>query len=298
MNAVKKVAIIGSNGYIGRHLNSLLKKENIFSACYDFDDRNGACYVDLTKSDSVSQINFDVDYIFLISGLTGTYSGFDCYEDFLHVNELGLLNLLEAIRKSSFRPKIIFPSTRLVYKGSDRPLREMDEKETRTIYSVNKLACEGLLYAYWNSFNIPYTIFRICVPYGNLYDGDYSFGTIGSFVKKALEHQPIKLYGGGVYKRTFTHIKDICTLMIKGGFHNESSGEIYNIGGETCTLAAAANMIAGKIDTTICDVPWPEKDWKIETGDTFFDDSKLKKLLGSFSYISLNEYSNGLVINI
>ena len=41
----------------------------------------------------------------------------------------------------------------------DSPLKENDEKETKTIYAVNKLICENLLYAYNNSFDIPYTIF-------------------------------------------------------------------------------------------------------------------------------------------
>ena len=43
--------------------------------------------------------------------------------------------------------------------GIDSPLKENDEKETKTIYAVNKLICENLLYAYNNSFDIPYTIF-------------------------------------------------------------------------------------------------------------------------------------------
>jgi UDP-glucose 4-epimerase len=35
------------------------------------------------------------------------------------VNEKGLLHLLNHIRLSPYRPKIIFPSTRLVYQGAD-----------------------------------------------------------------------------------------------------------------------------------------------------------------------------------
>lgn len=81
----------------------------------------------------------------------------------MDVNEKGLLHLLNHIRLSPYRPKIIFPSTRLVYQGADKALTEEAKKETKTIYAVNKLACEGYLYAYRQSFDIPYTIFRICI---------------------------------------------------------------------------------------------------------------------------------------
>lgn len=67
-------------------------------------------------------------------------------------------------------------------------MKEDDEKETKTIYAVNKIACENLLYAYRQNFDIPYTIFRICVPFGNMFSDDYSFGTIGFL---SVKHQMI-----------------------------------------------------------------------------------------------------------
>ena len=59
---------------------------------------------------------------------------------------------------------------------------------------------------------------------------DYSFGTIGNFINSALKNHNVTLYGSREYKRTFTHIKEICSLMIKGGFHEQFNGNIYNIG--------------------------------------------------------------------
>ena len=78
----KKCAIIGSNGYIGRHLYTYLLKKGILLDPYDIGDSDLPNYkkIDLTSKDSLSIINMDVDYIFLFSGLTGTYAGFDNYE--------------------------------------------------------------------------------------------------------------------------------------------------------------------------------------------------------------------------
>lgn len=250
--------------------------------------------VDMTDVNSISRIDLDVDYIFMFAGLTGTYAGFDAYEKYIKINEIALLNLLNAIRKTEHRPKVIFPSTRLVYKGYDKPLWEEDEKESKTIYSANKIACEGYLQAYHDSFDIPYTVFRICIPYGNLLSTDYSFGTVGFFIKQAKAGNDITLYGGGTIKRTFTHMENLCFQIVEGAMKNESDGQIYNVGGETLSLKQAAETIAAKFGTKVVGVPWPERDLRIESDHTYFDDTKIQSLLGGFSYKKLEDFSNDI----
>lgn len=293
-----KIAILGANGFIGKHIAHYLKSYgNIHIDCYDVvEESNLPNYhnVDLTNKESVALINMNVDYIFMFAGLTGTYVGFDSFERYISVNEIALLNLLDAIRKSEYRPKVIFPSTRLVYKGYDKPLKEEDEKECKTIYSANKIACEGYLHAYYDSFDIPYTVFRICIPYGNLLSTDYSFGTVGFFIKQASVGKDITLYGGGNIKRTFTHMEDLCRQVIEGAFKPESNGEIYNVGGETLSLHDAAKIIAKKYGVNVTAVPWPERDLRIESNHTYFDDSKIQALLHFGDYKKLIDFTNDL----
>ena len=141
-----KIAIIGSKGFIGKHIEWYLRQrgeKEIFT--YDCVDSNEWNYrkVDLSSEESVHTIDVNVDYIYFFAGLTGTFVGFDKINSYVDVNEKGLLHLLNHIRLSPYRPKIIFPSTRLVYQGADKALTEEAKKETKTIYAVNKLACEG-----------------------------------------------------------------------------------------------------------------------------------------------------------
>lgn len=291
---MKKIAIIGSKGFLGKHIEWYFRQNtNYLIETYDCIQGNERFYtqIDLSNPESVKCINVDTDYIFMFSGLTGTYMGFDNAERFLKVNEQGLINLLNHIRLSKYRPKIIYPSTRLVYKGRDSALTEEDEKETKTIYAVNKIACENYLYAYYNSFNIPYTIFRICIPYGNLLDKNYSFGTIGHFLKMAQNGQNITLYGNGNLKRTFTHIYDVCYQIIEGGLMSKSDGGIYNVGGETYSLKEVAEFIATLYNVKITEIPWPDKDLQIESGHTYFNDLRIQKLLGGYNYKSLKNQS-------
>lgn len=291
-----KCAIIGGKGYIGKHLAYYLKGRGFSIKCYDVipgDEVDYQC-VDMTCAESVSKIDLNVDYIFMFAGLTGTYAGFDAYEKYININEIALLNLLDAIRKSEYRPKVVFPSTRLVYKGYDKALKEEEEKESKTIYAANKIACEGYLQAYHDSFDIPYTVFRICIPYGNMLSTDYSFGTVGFFIKQAKAGKDITLYGGGTVKRTFTHMEDLCYQIVEGAMKKESDGQIYNVGGETLSLRQAAEIVANKFGTNVVSVPWPERDLRIESDHTYFDDTKIQALLGGMTYKCLEDFSKDI----
>ena len=289
---MSKCAIIGSKGYIGKHLEYYLKQKKNDVVCYDVVESEDVNYhrCDLTDFESVSRIiDLKVDYIFMFAGLTGTYVGFDKANIFVNVNEMGLINLLNCIRESKYRPKIIFPSTRLIYKGADKALKEDDEKETKTIYAVNKIACENLLYAYRQNFDIPYTIFRICVPFGNMFSDDYSFGTIGFFIRQASNDRRITLYGDGSIKRTFTSMHDLCKQIVEVGMERVSDGEIYNIGGHTYSLRNAAEIIASYYKAEISFISWPERDLKMESGSTYFDSSKIERVMGKIVFESLEE---------
>ncbi len=278
-----KAAIIGANGYIGRHISYYLRRTGWYVSCYDVSGPD-CVNVDMTDRLSVEKIDFDVDTIFMFAGLTGTYAGFDKYETYVNINEITLLNLLNAIRLSPFRPRIVFPSSRLVYKDVEYALRENDEKETKTIYAVNKLACEGYLYAYSNSFEIPFTIVRICVPFGNLLGNDYSFGTLGFMIRQAQTKKEITLYGTGKVRRTFTSMGDLCKQIVNIATSSEGINDVYNIGGVTYSLVDVADVVAQRYGAKLSFVDYPTRDLLIESGSTFFDSSKIEGIIGSFKY--------------
>lgn len=285
----KRCTIIGNQGYIGKHLVHYLQMVyHTEPTCYDVGQ------IDLTNKESLQCIDLDVDYLFVFAGLTGTHASFEKYEQYTLVNEVGLMNLLDLISQSPYRPHIVYPSSRLVYKGIDKPLKEDDEKEAKTIYAANKIACEHLLHAYANRYGIPYTICRICVPYGNMLSGDYSFGTVGAFLRRAKTGENISLYGGGTIKRTFTHIEDVCYQIVNAAFYQRDKEQIYNIGGETLSLHDAAQIIADKYGVKVLSIEWPEKDFLIESGHTYFDDTKIRAAIQPIEYKRLKDFVKDL----
>ena len=155
-------------------------------------------------------------------------------------------------------------------------LKEDDAKEAKTIYAANKLNSENILWMYKNAFGIDYTIFRICVPYGNLFDDQFSYGTLGFFINKAKNKESITLYGDGLIGRTFTHVSDISSIIINSIQTKITKNEIYNIGGENMNLRDVARMIAKKYGVEVTYSNWPYLALKLESDDTIFDDSKLR----------------------
>ncbi|NCA86458.1 MAG: NAD(P)-dependent oxidoreductase [Clostridia bacterium] len=283
---MQKAIVIGSNGYLGRHLADYLQQHNYAAALYDLQEKSllpdqPYARLDISNAADFNQLDAAIDYIFFMAGLTGTGAGFDRHEDFVRVNETGLLNLLQWMRKTGCRARIIYPSTRLIYKGvKDYALKESDVKETKTIYALNKLAAENLLWMYHNAFDLNYTIFRICVPYGNVFGGGFSYGTVGFFISQAQQQGAITIFGDGSIRRTFTHVSDIAAAMVASIQLSETENEIYNIGGENLSLRQAAQLVADKFGVQIKLVDWPKLALRLESDDTVFDDSKLRNAIG------------------
>ena len=281
---MKKINIIGANSYIARNLIYVLKRDyQCQLRLYDYapeqkDGETGYVSVNVFDKESVSKIDFDCDVVFMFVGKTGSAEGFDDFNTFIDVNMRSLLTILNEMRKKKSKAKIIFPSTRLVYKGVNKPQKEDAEKEFKTIYAINKFACEVILEQYRNVFGIDYCIFRICIPYGTLIEKASSYGTAEFMLSKAIRGENISLYGDGSQRRTLTYIEDLCTALIRGAFCDKCVNDVFNSGGEDYSLLEMAELIASVYDVKIDHVKWPETAFRIESGSTVFDSSKFDAL--------------------
>ena len=129
-----RIALFGGKGYIGTQLATHFVRNGLECDVFDmpeFDVTSEACWKNFSSRDYAS--------ICFFAGLTGTEKSFKSSGYFHEVNEGGLLNLLQKLAPlGESAPKVIFPSSRLVYKGSDSPLLEDATKEAKTVYAANK----------------------------------------------------------------------------------------------------------------------------------------------------------------
>lgn len=283
---MKKVAIIGANSYIARNVLLKLKRKGYEIHLYDnaetqVDGEENYTSINILSKESVKNIDFICDVVFMFVGKTGSVKGFDDFTTFININEVALLNILNEYKRQHSNAKIIFPSTRLVYKGKEGKLSETSEKEFKTIYAINKYACETYLEQYHRVYGINYCIFRICVPYGTMIPNASSVGTAEFMLSKASKGENISLYGDGSVRRTLTHMEDLCNILIEGAFSDKCLNDTFNIGGEDYSLKEMAELIAKKYNVGVDYVEWPDLALKIESGDTVFDDTKLQRAIGN-----------------
>lgn len=284
---MSKVAIFGSSGYLGRHLVRYLGDNGFECQGFDVDDGSGC---DVTSADWWNAFKAEeFSSIVFLSGLSGPERSFQQAETYEAVNVGGLLNLLKKLAPLGEKaPKIIFPSSRLVYRGGG-VVTEDSPLEPRSVYAANKVACEGLLSAYYHRFKIPYVALRICVPYGNLISKDYSYGTVGFFMRQVMEGKPITVYGNGQCRKTYTHIADLCDIIHRVMLADNAVG-VYNVGGHEYSLAEVAEMIVHSHPGQVEFVPWPDEAARVEMGEIALNASKLATAIGFVEYRRMEDY--------
>lgn len=280
-----RIAIIGANSFLARNFISQLNRNNYDIFLYDIqemhsDKENNYKKICLDfRNELLYDVNFDVDLLYVFSGKTGTKEGFENYKEYININEICLLNLLWSCVKSKSRAKIIYPSSRLVYKSSLSPVNEESDLDSKSVYAVTKIACEKYLKIFNDIYGLKFNIFRICVPYGTLIPNISSYGTYEFFTNQAKRGEDIVLYGDGSSKRTFTHIGDLCHILTIAPFLIGSDAGIYNVGGDTKSLHDIAKNIAEQYSVSIKFVEWPELDKKLEVENIIFDSSKLDSII-------------------
>ncbi len=286
-----KIAIFGANGYMGRHLRHSLSEMGI--ECCGFDvqgapvgENDFSSYACCDIADGLWWSDFNpTDYaaIFFFAGMSGPERSFEESLTYENVNVGGLLNLLRRLAcLGASAPKIVFPSSRLVYRGGGE-VTEDSPLEPRSVYAANKVACEGLLSAYYHRYGLPFAALRICVPYGNLLSKEYSYGTLGFFMRQVRSGNPITVYGDGSLRKTYTHIEDVCSVFCRV-MRNPNAQGIYNIGGHDYSLREVAELVVRRHGGRIEFTEWPESASRVEMGDISLVASKLDGVIGPVQY--------------
>lgn len=152
---------------------------------------------------------------------------------FLTTNILGTQVLMDACRKYGIK-RYHQVSTDEVYGDLplDRPdllFSESNSIKTSSPYSASKASADLLVLAYARTFGLPVTISRCSNNYG-----PYQFPEklIPVVISKALNNEPIPVYGKGENVRDWIHVHDHnvgVDLIVKHG----RNGEVYNLGGHS-----------------------------------------------------------------
>jgi len=267
-----RILITGGAGFIGSNLvDHFLKKENEIIIFDNLSRPGGGPEVNLKilQSKNNPKLKFvngdirvlpqlekemkDVDVIFHVAAQTAmTTSITDPVGDF-EINAKGSFNVLEAARRSGCDPVMIYTSTNKVYGDLTKKKVELVEKETRWDFA-NKEFAEGVDESYPLDFEGPYgcskgigdayfldyartfgmknVVFRMSGIYGIAQHPTEDQGWIAWMVRRAMEKQPLTIYGDGKQVRDILFCEDLVKafeMAVKN--INKTKGQPYNIGG-------------------------------------------------------------------
>ena len=116
-------------------------------------------------------------------------------------------------------------------------------------------------------------------------------GFIGWFIRRAIENQPIQIYGDGSQQRDFVYVDDAADAFLRAGASDVCNGEVFNVGGDEPTahrdLAALLLKIAGS--SSVQYVDWPADKKAIDIGSFYADSTKFKTTTGWRPAVALEE---------
>lgn len=301
--------VTGGLGFIGSNLvhrlvevgevevsliDSLVEDQggNIFNV-EDIKDRVSIHIADLTDASIVGHLVAGVDYIFNLAGNVSHLDSMSFPLRDLELNCAAQLTLLEACRSFNPHARIVFTSTRQVY---GKPLYLPFDEEHRCapvdINGVHKLAAEQYHVLYHRAYGVRTTCLRLTNTYGpRQLMGHSRQSVIAWFIRRALDGQPIELFGEGRQKRDFNYVDDVVEALLMVGASEKTEGEVYNLGNnEPVTLAHLAEeliWLTGK--GSLSYVPFPPERQLIDIGNCYSSYRKIGEDVGWHPSVKLRD---------
>ncbi len=245
-----KALITGGAGFIGSHLAEKLLKENWTVSIIDdlstgseenlkhIIDEPELKFVqgDINDETVLDKLICDCDCIFHLAAAVGVRLIAEQPVKTIETNIGGTETVLDLANK--YAKKILIASSSEVYgKTESVPFKEDDDlvlgstTVSRWSYACSKAIDEFLGLAFYNEYELPVIIARFFNTIGPRQTGDYGM-VVPRFVKRALNDQPVEIYGTGKQTRCFTDVDDVVKAVFSLVNSDKTAGQVFNIGSE------------------------------------------------------------------
>ncbi|MDO8446227.1 MAG: GDP-mannose 4,6-dehydratase [Deltaproteobacteria bacterium] len=253
-----KVLVTGGAGFIGSHLVDALIEEgcsvrvidNLSNGKLDNLRHNlkkpGFEFFSGTITDpfDAARAVKDIEVIFHLACLGVRHSISHPFENH-RVNAEGTLLVLQEALKAGAK-KFIHCSTSEVYGTAGYvPMPESHPTNPCTVYGASKLAAESYARAYYKTYGLKTIIIRPFNTYGPRSHHERDAGEfIPKSIVRALNNEPILIFGDGSQTRDFTYVEDIARGIIAAAKCDDLIGGTFNMGSDfEMPLKELAQMI-------------------------------------------------------
>jgi CDP-paratose 2-epimerase len=275
------ILITGGAGFIGSNLADRLASEGQDVVIYDALTRAGVednlawlrrehpkrisvIVADVRESSLLEKISGQAAAVFHFAAQVAVTSSMrDPLCDF-ETNVVATVRMIDAVRRSGRRTPVIFASTNKVYGGladldfvldgnawraADPGIRAHGISEARALefhtpYGCSKGAADQYVLDYARSFDVPTCVLRMSCIYGPRQMGTEDQGWVAHFLIRALEREPISIYGDGFQVRDILHVSDAVNAYVAAWRRIEQvKGQAFNLGGGPANAVSLRQLL-------------------------------------------------------
>lgn len=274
-----KILITGGAGFIGSHLAERCLLEGWSVSILD--DLSTGAFENISHLKLLPKFEYNIDTVFNSAKVAELVDGCDVVFHLaaavgvklivdspvrtIETNVHGTEVVLRAAAKK--RKRVILASTSEVYgKSTKMPFSEQDDmvlgptNRGRWSYACSKALDEFLGLAYYSEQHLPISVVRLFNTVGPRQTGRYGM-VLPNFVRQALLHEPITVYGDGRQSRCFGYVMDAVEALVRIAVNDGTVGEILNIGNDQeIRIADLAQTVRDRVHSTseIVTVPYDE----------------------------------------
>jgi CDP-paratose 2-epimerase len=268
-SAAPLVLITGGAGFIGSNLAHRLLASGQRVRVFDNLSRPGVeqnlqwlreqhggqleiAIADVLDAKAVVQAMAGVRQVFHLAAQVAVTTSLHAPQKDFAINAQGTLNVLEAARSRAAPPQLVMTSTNKVYGGlGDIPLEvgsrryapmdavlrshgisEAMPLDFQSPYGCSKGAADQYVLDYARSYGMTTLVFRMSCIYGPRQFGTEDQGWVAHFILRALQGEPITLYGDGMQVRDILFVDDLVDAFVLAQQHGARlSGRVFNMGG-------------------------------------------------------------------
>ena len=254
-----KIVVFGGGGFIGSAIVDRLLLDGHYLRIFErpriqsyrvFSDTE---MVEWITGDilSIHDINLALEGMDLVIHLVSTTLPKGSNDDPIYdveSNVVGSLKILNSMVEKNIR-KIIFISSGGTVYGTPQyfPIDEKHPCEPQVSYGITKLAIEKYLSLYEKIYGIKSITLRVANPFGKRQRVETAQGAVGVFIHRAINGQPIEIWGDGSVTRDYIYIDDVAEIFSRA-VNYKGSKNVFNV---SRGVGTSLNELIGVIEEAL-----------------------------------------------
>ena len=284
---MKKILIIGANGFVGNYLIKEFLNNNYHVIACDIADTQSKiedveyCTLDILDEQKVNSVIKEQmpDYIVNLAAISSVGLSWKIPKKTVEVNLIGTINILEAVKSNCPSCKVLLIGSSEEYKPKNEPLNEKDPINGNNPYGISKIAQEYFARMYRENDNLNIVCTR---SFNHTGIGQPEQFVIASFCKQIAEIDkkgiPGEIHVGNLSAyRDISDVRDIVKVY-RHLLENETEDLVYNVGsGKAHKIEDILKYIISLSNTPVEIVIDKEKFRPVDMPYTCCDNTKVKE---------------------